>query len=70
MACQLITTSGAVFALWGEPESEDIEKVRSTVEAAAASSGHPIIYVTRVPVEAPAPNAQFRAELQRMTPSC
>lgn len=63
MACELITTSGAVFALWGEPELADIEKVRGAVEAAAAGCGHPVVYVTRVPVDAPAPSAQFRAKL-------
>lgn len=69
MACEVITTPGAVFALWGEPEVADVEKVRSVIEAAAASCGHPIVYVTRVPVDAPAPNAQVRMKLDQMMPS-
>ena len=68
MACELITTPGAVFALWGEPEVADVEKVRSAVEAAAETCGHPIVYVTRVPVDAPAPNAQVREKLDQMLP--
>jgi len=69
MACEFITTPGGVFALWGEPKISDLERVKAAVEAAAASCGHPIVYVTRVPVEAPAPDAQFRARLEQAMPS-
>jgi hypothetical protein len=69
MTCELITTQGAVFALWGKPEVADVERVRVAVEAAAAACGHPVVYVTRVPVNAPAPDAQVRAHLDRLMPS-
>ena len=69
MACELISTQGAVFALWGKPEMPDIDRVKAEVEAAAAKCGHPIVYVTRVPVNAPAPDAQFRARLDQQIPS-
>jgi hypothetical protein len=69
MVCELITTPGAVFVLWGEPEVADMDKVRTSVEQAAATCGHPVVYVTRVPVDAPAPNAQFRAKLDQMMPA-
>jgi len=69
MACEFITTPGGVFALWGEPKISDLERVKAAVEAAAASCGHPIVYVTRVPVDAPAPDAQFRARLEQAMPS-
>jgi len=69
MACEFISTLGGVFALWGEPKISDLERVKAAVEAAAASCGHPIVYVTRVPVEAPAPDAQFRARLEQAMPS-
>jgi hypothetical protein len=69
MACEVITTPGAVFALWGEPEVADIDKVRFALETAAATAGHPVVYVTRVPVDAPAPNAQVRAKLDQMMPT-
>jgi len=69
MTCQLITTQGAVFALWGDkPEIADIARVKLAVEAAAAECGHPIVYVTRVPEDAPAPDAQFRAHLDQALP--
>jgi hypothetical protein len=65
MACELITTGGGVFALWGKPEIADIDRVTVGVEAAAASCGHPVVYVTRVPVRAPAP-AQRLAGLRNL----
>ena len=68
MACETITTLGAVFATWGEPELADVERIKAAVEAAAAASGRPVIYVTRVPVDAPAPNAQVRARLDQAMP--
>ena len=69
MACELISTLGAVFALWGEPEIKDVDLVKQAVESAAANCGHPVVYVTRVPVNAPAPNAEVRARLEQMMPS-
>jgi len=68
MACETITTLGAVFASWGEPELADVERIKATVEAAAAASGHPVIYVTRVPLGAPAPSAQVRERLAQAMP--
>ncbi|HYQ27047.1 MAG TPA: hypothetical protein VER04_07505 [Polyangiaceae bacterium] len=68
MACDLISTQGAVFAVWGTPEIADMDRVLTEVEAAAKSCGHPVVYVTRVPVNAPAPDAQVRAHLERMMP--
>ena len=69
MACELLTTSGALFVLWGEPELADMERVMVAVQSAAATCGHPIVYVTRVPVDAPPPNAQFRARLDELMPT-
>jgi hypothetical protein len=68
MACELMTTRGGVFALWGKPELADLDRVLLAVDAAAAACGHPIVYVTRVPVTAPAPDAQFRARLDGIMP--
>jgi len=69
MSCELITTRGGVFALWGKPELADIERVKAAIEGAAAMCGHPVVYVTRVPGSAPAPDAQFRARLDQLMPS-
>lgn len=68
MACQVITTHGAVFALWGKPEPRDMDHVTTTLEAAAELCGHPVVYVTRVPVDAPPPDAPARARLNELMP--
>src|SRR6187431_44127 len=69
MTCDLISTQGAVFAVWGTPEIADMDRVVIEAEAAAKSCGHPVVYVTRVPVDAPAPDAQVRAHLERLMPT-
>ena len=69
MTCEVLSSPGAVFALWGKPEIVDMDRVRGAVEAAAAACGHPVVYITRVPADAPAPDAQVRACLDRMLPS-
>ena len=68
MACEVITTPGAVFALWGKPETADMDRVRSAIDAAATACGHPVVYVTRVPVTSPPPDAQARARLDQLMP--
>ncbi|MDF3065642.1 MAG: hypothetical protein K0R38_1243 [Polyangiaceae bacterium] len=69
MACQIVTTRGAVFVVWGRPSPADMNEVLAAVEAAAASCGHPVLYVTRVPVSAPPPDASARARLDEVMPS-
>jgi len=69
MTCEMISTLGAVFALWGKPEVADMDRVKNAVEAAAAACGHPVVYVTRVPVTAPPPDAQARARLDQVMPA-
>jgi hypothetical protein len=69
MACQIVTARGGVFVLWGKPEYADLDEVRVAVEAAAAACGHPVVYVTRVPVTAPPPDARVRARLDEILPS-
>ncbi|RYZ09838.1 MAG: hypothetical protein EOO73_02860 [Myxococcales bacterium] len=69
MPCQILTTRGAVFVLWGQPLPADMDEVQAAVEAAAAACGHPVVYVTRVPVNAPAPDAGARARLNEVMPS-
>jgi hypothetical protein len=69
MACQIVTVRGAVFVLWGKPSYADIDDVKAAVEAEAATCGHPVVYVTRVPVSAPAPDARVRARLDEVLPT-
>jgi hypothetical protein len=68
MACEIITTPGAVFVLWGQPTPADMDRVAEALEKAAAACGHPVVYVTRVPVAAPPPGAAARARLNKLMP--
>jgi len=63
MACEVIVSSGAVFALWGKPTKDDVDHVRDELKRAAARAGHPVVYVTRVPTDAPAPDDEVRKHL-------
>lgn len=69
MACEIISTQGAVFALWGRPTPADMDRVQAALKAAAEACGHPVVYVTRVPVNAPPPDAAARARLDQIMPS-
>lgn len=68
MACQIISCEGAVFALWGKPTREDMELVVNRVELMCRTSGRPIVYITRVPVDAPPPDADARKRLDEVMP--
>jgi hypothetical protein len=68
MACQIISTPGAVFCVWGQPTVQDMDRVAAALEAAYKACGHPVVYITRVPVNAPPPNAQVRARLNAVMP--
>lgn len=68
MACEIISTKGALFALWGRPTPEDMDRVRAALQTAADACGHPVVYVTRVPVNAPPPDAAARARLDKLMP--
>jgi len=74
MACKVIDSSGAVFALWGQPSKGDIDHVHEEMQRVAQRSGHPIVYVTRVPKDAPAPDEEVRkylsANMATMIKSC
>lgn len=69
MSCEVISTQGAVFAVWGKPEIADMDRVLTEAEAAAKSCGHPVVYITRVPVDSPAPEALVRAHIERLMPT-
>jgi hypothetical protein len=68
MACDIIHTDRAVFALWGKPSSADLERVVSRVEMVALGAGQPVVYITRVPSAAPPPDSDVRAQLNEMMP--
>jgi hypothetical protein len=69
MACEIISTEEAVFALWGKPTSEDMDRVATALQVAADQCGHPVVYVTRVPWNSPPPDGAARARLDELMPN-
>lgn len=69
MACEILSTPGAVFALWGKPTMADFDHVKAALQVAADKHGEPVVYITRVPVKAPPPDSAARARLDELMPS-
>jgi len=57
-----------VFAHWGVPTVEDMDRVAAALREATAKAGHPAIYIARVPADAPPPDADVRRHLDRLMP--
>lgn len=68
MACQILSVEGAVFVLWGRPTQGDLERVVERVEQVAAAAASPIVFIARVPQDAPAPDADVRTRLNELMP--
>lgn len=66
VTCRIIRTTGAVFCIWGTPEPGDVTRVIDELEKAVEAFGEPVVYITRVPENAPAPDAAVRKELDRV----
>ena len=64
MACEIVSSDGGVFVLWGKPTKEDLDRVLERVQQTAAAAGHQIVFVARVPERAPAPDDEVRAYLK------
>jgi hypothetical protein len=45
-----------------------MDRVRAALQVAADACGHPVVYITRVPVTAPPPDAAARARLSELMP--
>ncbi len=69
MVCDIISTRGAIFVLWGVPAVEDMDRVATALRDAVHESGAPVLYVTRVPVSQPAPSAEVRRHLDELMPT-
>lgn len=69
MPCLIVKTEGAVFAVWGKPETADVGRVLEELKQASAEAGKPVLYVTRVPVDAPAPEPEVRKHLNGLMPT-
>lgn len=68
MACEIISCEGAVFVLWGKPTVADIQRVVDRVELIAEKSARQVVYITRVPRDAPAPDPIVRKALEGAMP--
>ena len=68
VACDLISSDGAVFAQWGVPTIEDMDRVADALREAAAKARRPVIYIARVPAQAPPPDAKVRSHLDSLMP--
>ena len=69
MACDIISTRGALFVLWGVPTNEDMDRIVNSLRAAVEQTGERIMYVTRVPVDQPPPSAEVRRYLDGLMPA-
>lgn len=68
MALEVICGAHTVYAVWGQPRMKDIIRIEKELAAARKKAGRPVLYVTRVPEDAPAPESDVRKYLNsRMT---
>jgi hypothetical protein len=68
MALDIVSVRGAVFALWGLPTKQDMDRILAALQAEVQECGHPVIYISRVPTGQHAPNAEVRKHLSQLTP--
>jgi hypothetical protein len=68
MACEFLTGDGVVYCVWGRPKIKDMNDLVMHLEAAVEAAGRPAVYITRVPVDAPAPDAKVRQYLNSLMP--
>jgi hypothetical protein len=69
MACEIISVDRAVFVLWGKPTIRDLDRVLGRVERVASACGRSIVFIARIPENAPAPDNQARAHMNALMPS-
>src|SRR5688500_15250625 len=68
MAVSIVTGRGCVFSVWGKPKKEDMDIIEKELRETAQASNGPVVYVTRVPTNAPAPDADVRRHLDSLMP--
>lgn len=69
MTCELVGTERALFVAWGTPEVDDVERIIDDVRQRLNGTKGAIFYVTRVPSDAPAPDANVRRRLNQILPT-
>ena len=68
MACALLAGENVVYCVWGNPRIKDMLELLGCMRSTANSAGRPIVYITRVPVDAPAPNIEVRHFVNSILP--
>lgn len=68
MTCHIARAPGAVFAVWGTPESQDADRVLLELQAAVREAGRPVVYITRVPQDAPPPAPLVKQRFNTLMP--
>ena len=69
MACEFITGDGIVFNVWGKPTKGDIDQLLKHLQISSEKVAGPVVYISRVPVDAPAPDVQVRGYLNSLMPA-
>jgi hypothetical protein len=69
MTCEIVISKGAVFAVWGVASTQDVDRIIALAKANYEQFGEPVTYITRVPVNAPPPNASVRHHINDVLPS-
>lgn len=68
MACEIIVNRGAVLSVWGRPQRDDMVRVLAGVKRASKLHGGRVVYVTRVPINAPTPTTDALRDLNALLP--
>ena len=68
MACEFLGGDSVVFSVWGKPSKRDVDTAIHYLQTAQELSGLLAVYITRVPVNAPAPDADVRQYLNSVMP--
>jgi hypothetical protein len=68
LAVLTITSPGVLFALWGRPTKWDADRVTEQLQRLHAETGRQVVYIARVPVSAPAPEADVRRYMDELMP--
>jgi len=63
VAVATVAVEGGLFAVWGRPTIQDVDRVAQEMREGVYKAGRPILYVTRVPEYAPAPDPDVRRYL-------
>lgn len=69
MTCEFINGDGVVFCVWGKPAKSDMDQLLKHLRISSEKVSGPVVYVSRVPVDAPAPDAHVRGYLNSLMPA-